>query len=112
MNGSLADATIFLRLSGTQEPRILEVEKTKNTTVVTNILYTETEFDITFNSYYDVRNSSQRLVGDAYSENAISFIGAGTRDRTLLLSYSLAFYRFVPFMSSCDDVVVIPRIYR
>ncbi|KAL2370759.1 hypothetical protein RJZ57_004802 [Blastomyces gilchristii] len=102
MNGSLADATIFLRLSGTQEPRILEVEKTENTTVVTNILYTETEFDITFNSYYDVRNSSQRLVGDAYSENAISFIGAGTRDRTLLLSSSLA----------CDDVVVIPRIYR
>ncbi|PGH03747.1 hypothetical protein GX51_03892 [Blastomyces parvus] len=95
VNGALANDTIFLRLAGSRESRILKGEETENTTTVTNIIYTKTDFDITFNGVYDVRNSSQRLVVNTSSENAISFIGAGTR----LYPSAVSFFSILLFCS-------------
>lgn len=62
VNGSLTNDTILLRLAGSWESKILHGEETLTTTTVINITYTRTEFGITFNGRYDMRNSSQRLV--------------------------------------------------
>ncbi|KLJ07533.1 hypothetical protein EMPG_16985 [Blastomyces silverae] len=96
VNGALANDTIFLQLAGTRESRILEGEEAENSTIVTNIIYTKTEFDIAFKGHYDVHKSSQRLVVDASSENAIVFIGAGTRSDP---SSAVLFFNILLFCS-------------
>ncbi|EER42233.1 conserved hypothetical protein [Histoplasma capsulatum var. duboisii H88] len=79
VNGTLTNDTILLRLAGSWESKILEGEDTRTNVTVTNIIYTETEFAITFNGRYDLRNSSQRLVVNTTRANAMTFIAAGTR---------------------------------
>lgn len=75
INGSLTNDTISLRLAGSFDDKILSGVESRAPRV-TSIMYTRTEFDITFNGHYDACNSSQDLVIDPSDEVVIAFSAA------------------------------------